>query len=308
MEHPVTELVTGEDLVAWQLRIAGGERLPAEGLAPAMHGHAVEARLVAEDPDAGFLPAAGPLLRLDLPRGDGIRVDAGYRAGNEVSPYYDGLLAKVCAHGATRGEALERLDAALAATVVVGVRTNLPLLLDLVRDPEVRAGRIDTGYLERTWSPRAPAADDVERAVAAARASAPAPAAGAGPFAGRFRLGLAHAASPPAARAADGALHVLVDGRDVRVAADEPPDVTALAHAGAGGGAGPVRVSAVMPGRVAAVRVAAGDAVAAGDPLVVLEAMKMEHPATAPYDATVTAVLVAEGEQVVGGQPLVELA
>ena len=238
VEHPVTELVTGEDLVAWQLRIAGGERLPAEGLAPAVNGHAVEARLVAEDPDAGFLPAAGPLLRFGLPDAEGIRVDAGYRAGNEVSPYYDGLLAKVCAHGATRVEALERLEAALAATVVVGVRTNLPLLLDLVRDPEVRAGRIDTGYLERTWTPDTPGAEEVERAVAVARAGAPAPAAGHGPFAGRFRLGLANDPAPPAERATDGALHVLVDGRDVRVPADEPPDVAALAHGGAGSGAG----------------------------------------------------------------------
>ena len=123
-----------------------------------------------------------------------------------MSPYYDGLLAKVCAHGATRAEALERLEGALAATVVVGVRTNLPLLLDLVRDPEVRAGRIDTGYLERTWSPDAPAGEEVERAVAVARASAPAPAAGARPVRGSLpsrpgqRAGAAGRSARPTAR------------------------------------------------------------------------------------------------------------
>jgi len=303
VEHPVTELVTGEDVVAWQLRIAGGERLPAGGLDATATGHAIEARLVAEDADAGFLPSAGRLLRLELPTGEGLRVDAGYAAGDEVTPFYDGLLAKVCAHAPTREEALDRLAGALAETVVLGVRTNLPLLRALAADAHVRAGRIDTGFLERTWAPAPPPAERVSVAVDAARAAER----GADPFAGRFRLGASVRAAAPAARAADGALHVLVDGRDVRVAPDAAPDVDALAHAPAAGAGAAVQVTAVMPGRVAAVRVEPGARVAAGEALVVLEAMKMEHPAVAPYDATVREVHVEAGQQVAGGQLLVVL-
>ena len=165
VEHPVTELVTGVNLVRLQLRIAGGERLP-ENLQWRPQGHAVEARLVAEDPDHGFLPTAGTLLRFDLPTG--VRVDAGYRAGSEVPTTFDGLLAKVIAHGADRAEAFDRLAAALDQTVVLGLQTNLPLLRALVADPEVRAGRLDTTLLERTHAPVATTASPA--AVRAARA------------------------------------------------------------------------------------------------------------------------------------------
>ena len=206
VEHPVTELVTGADLVALQLAIAGGEDLPAE-LAWQPRGHAVEARLVAEDADHGFLPTAGPLLRFDLP--DGVRADAGYRAGQAVPTTFDGLLAKLIAHGADRTEALDRLAAALDATVVLGVRTNLPLLQALVADPDVRAGRLDTALLERVWRP---APDDGPSA--AARRTARALQA----RAGRFRIGLATAPVLPAAIAPDGAVHVLEAGRDQRIA------------------------------------------------------------------------------------------
>jgi acetyl/propionyl-CoA carboxylase alpha subunit len=293
VEHPVTELVTGTDLVALQLAIAGGERLPAE-LPWRPQGHAVEARLVAEDADHGFLPTAGTLLRFDLP--DGVRVDGGYRAGQEVPTTFDGLLAKLVAHGTDRTEALDRLAAALDATVVLGVRTNLPLLQALVADPDVRAGRLDTALLERTWTP----SDDAAPSRAARRA-ARAMQAGTG----RFRIGLASVPALPAAIAPDGAVHVLEDGRDWRIGPDVAPDVAETAARPASGGAG--GVSSPMPGRVLAVTCQVGDHVAAGASLVVLEAMKMEHPVTAPYEATVVAVNCAAGDQIAAGVELVLL-
>ena len=292
VEHPVTELVTGVNLVRLQLRIAGGERLP-DRLEWRPQGHAVEARLVAEDPDNGFLPTAGTLLRFDLPVD--VRVDAGYRAGQEVPTTFDGLLAKIVAHGADRAEAFERLAAALDQTVVLGLQTNLPLLRALVADPEVRAGRLDTTLLERTHAPVAttpsPAAAWAARALQARH--------------GRFRIGLATAPELPVARAADGAVHVLDNGRDRRFAADVAPDVaeTAARPATAGGSG----VSSPMPGRVLAIACAVGDLVAAGTVLAVLEAMKMEHPVTAPYDAMVVAVRCAPGDQITAGAELVLL-
>ncbi len=290
VEHPVTELVTGVDLVRLQLRIAGGERLPADGLEWRPQGHAVEARLVAEDPDHGFLPTAGTLLRFDLPTG--VRVDAGYRAGSEVPTTFDGLLAKLIAHGADRTEALDRLATALDRTVVLGVQTNLPLLRALVADPDVRAGRLDTTLLERTHAPLATSASPA--ATRAARAFQVRD--------GRFRVGLVTAPDLPTAIAADGAVHVLDDGRDRRFAPDVAPDVaeTASRPASAGGGG----VSSPMPGRVLAVACAEGDHVAAGAVLAVLEAMKMEHPVTAPYEATVVAVRCAPGDQITAGAEL----
>jgi 3-methylcrotonyl-CoA carboxylase alpha subunit len=156
VEHPVTELVTGLDLVELQLRVAAGERLPADALAATSRGHAVEARLYAEDPSKGFLPQPGRLERFRLPEGiAGIRVDAGYAEGGEVTPHYDPLMAKICAHGTTRGEAIERLLAALAATDVAlagprGPRaTNLGFLQEILREPGFRAGEYDTGLLAR---------------------------------------------------------------------------------------------------------------------------------------------------------------
>jgi acetyl-CoA carboxylase biotin carboxylase subunit/3-methylcrotonyl-CoA carboxylase alpha subunit len=156
VEHPVTELVTGLDLVELQLRVAAGERLPADVLAATSRGHAVEARLYAEDPSKGFLPQPGRIERLRLPEGvAGVRVDAGYAEGGEVTPHYDPLMAKLSAHGATRDEAIERLLAALAVTDValVGPRgprtTNLGFLQEILRDPGFRSGEYDTGLLSR---------------------------------------------------------------------------------------------------------------------------------------------------------------
>jgi acetyl-CoA carboxylase biotin carboxylase subunit/3-methylcrotonyl-CoA carboxylase alpha subunit len=156
VEHPVTELVTGLDLVELQLRVAAGERLPADVLAATCRGHAVEARLYAEDPIRGFLPQPGRITRFRLPEGvSGVRVDAGYAEGGEVTPHYDPLMAKLSAHGETRDEAIERLLAALAVTEVTlagprGPRaTNLGFLQEILRDPGFRAGEYDTGLLAR---------------------------------------------------------------------------------------------------------------------------------------------------------------
>ncbi|HOV04818.1 MAG TPA: biotin carboxylase N-terminal domain-containing protein, partial [Kaistiaceae bacterium] len=149
VEHPVTEEITGLDLVAWQLMVAAGEALPLGQDELAIDGHAVEARLYAEDPDNGFLPSIGDLVALDFGAGEGIRVDTGVSEGGAVSPFYDPMIAKVIAHGATRDEAFDRLAAALRATVVAGPRTNLGFLARLLDHPEFRAGNFDTGFLDR---------------------------------------------------------------------------------------------------------------------------------------------------------------
>jgi acetyl/propionyl-CoA carboxylase alpha subunit len=259
VEHPVTELVTGVDLVAEQIRIAQGERLTPVAAA---RGHAVEVRLYAEDPRS-FLPQAGRVERLRLPAG--IRVDAGVAEGDEIGTGYDPLLAKLIASGPTRAEALDRLRDALAETEVAGLTTNLPFLRWLVAHPDLRAGRTTTAFL-------------VEHPpLSAAPARAPDHA-----FRGAWRLNLP---SPPP--------------RPV-------PDVDTAARevAAAAGGS---TLTAPMPGTVIKLLAAPGDRVEARQPLLVLEAMKMETPLLAPYPATVGAVHVAEGDRVAGGELLVEL-
>jgi acetyl/propionyl-CoA carboxylase alpha subunit len=262
VEHPVTELVTGIDLVAEQLRVADGHRLAAAVLEPRHSGAAIEVRLYAEDPRT-FLPQTGRIERLRLP--GGIRVDAGIEEGDEIPIAYDSLIAKLIAHGATRTNALDRLTAALDETEVGGVTTNLPLLRWLVRHPLVRAGETTTAFLVEhppLSEPPVRAADRV--------------------WHGGWRLNLPVA--PPA----------------------PPPDVDAAAHE-RGAEAGSSSVTAPMPGTVLKLLVAAGDRVVARQPLVVLEAMKMELPLAAPFDATVSSVHVAEGDRVGGGTLLVEL-
>ncbi|HET8653747.1 MAG TPA: biotin carboxylase N-terminal domain-containing protein [Gaiellaceae bacterium] len=262
VEHPVTELVTGVDLVAAQLRVAGGE--PLETPNPlVLDGHAVEVRLYAEDPRT-FLPQAGRLQRLRLPKG--IRVDAGVEEGDEVGVGYDPMIAKLIAHGPTRGEAFARLADALAETDVAGVTTNLPFLRWLVSHPAVREGRTTTAFL--TDYP--PLSEPPLRMPA-------------GPWDGSWRLNL----PPPAPHS--------------------PPDVDEAAHASGAVGAVESALTAPMPGTVIRVLAKEGDSVAHRQPLLVLEAMKMETPVVSPYDAVVKAVHVAEGDRVAGGAILVEL-
>jgi acetyl/propionyl-CoA carboxylase alpha subunit len=260
VEHPVTELVTGVDLVQQQLRIAAGEALDAR---PDPSGHAVEVRLYAEDPRT-FFPQTGTVERLRLPTG--IRVDSGVAEGDEVGVGYDPMIAKLIAHGPTRDAALDRLTDALDETDVGGITTNLPFLRWLVRHPALRAGETTTAFLtEHPPLSRAPL-----------RAAAP-------PWRGAFRLNLP---SPPPAPA---------------------PDVDAAAAEPHGPGAEQSTVTAPMPGTVIRLLVSAGDTVKARQPLVVLEAMKMETPLSSPYDAVVRAVNVSEGDRVAGGAVLVEL-
>ena len=149
VEHPVTEAITGLDLVEWQLRVASGEVLPRTQEQLAVNGHAVEARLYAEDPESGFLPSTGRLFALRLPKGEGVRVDSGVEQGGAVSPFYDPMIAKIIAHGATRDEALDRLARALGDTLVAGPRTNTAFLKALCEAPAFRAEKFDTGFIDR---------------------------------------------------------------------------------------------------------------------------------------------------------------
>ncbi len=194
VEHPVTEAVTSEDLVDWQIEVASGAGLPRSTDALRPSGHAIEARICAEDPDLGFLPATGRILRLRLPEGPGIRVDAGILGGGEVTPHYDSLLAKIIAHGPDRETARRRLAAALRDTAVLGVTTNTGFLIDVLESPEFREARTFTHTLEGLHRAR-PAADVPDlvlaaaacaatlRATAAPRAGAPAdPFTALGPF------------------------------------------------------------------------------------------------------------------------------
>jgi 3-methylcrotonyl-CoA carboxylase alpha subunit len=148
VEHPVTEAVTGLDLVEWQFRVAAGEKLPLKQDQVRLDGHAVEARLYAEDPARGFLPSTGRVVALQFPATEGLRIDAGVEAGGNITPFYDPLLAKLIAHGATREQALDRLAVALEATIVLGPRSNLGFLAALARAPDFRAGSFDTAFID----------------------------------------------------------------------------------------------------------------------------------------------------------------
>ncbi|GAA2457740.1 acetyl-CoA carboxylase biotin carboxylase subunit [Agromyces soli] len=312
VEHPVTELVTGVDLVEQQLRIAAGEHLALTQDALHLDGHAIEARLYAERPADGFLPATGPVLVWRPAGGDGVRIDAGLRAGQEITAHYDPMLAKLIAWGPDRTTALERLRAAIDETVVLGVDTNLEYLGELLDDPEVRAARLHTGLIDQRPAPAG--AEPTAAALAAATALVEAEAlAAAGPAARAWRRERGWRASGPGAeeapasraqpdavavRAPDRAIWVHADGRAQRIV---PVDRRAelerrLAAAERGGAADPV-LRAPMPGTVTAVLVHDGDAVETGAAILAIEAMKMEHRVVAPF-AGVARLAVAVGAQV----------
>jgi acetyl/propionyl-CoA carboxylase alpha subunit len=336
VEHPVTELVTGLDLVELQLLVATGERLPVEALSPEIQGHAVEARLYAEDPS--YLPQTGTLTAFSFD--DTVRVDAGFEAGSVVGVHYDAMLAKVVAHGPTREVATARLAAALAQARVHGVVTNRDLLVAVLRSPEWAANEVDTHFLERFAFAAPPAPR--EHLVAAALAGALA-------RTGVYPSGFRTVPSQPQWTSFDGVRVDYAFGRDgVTAAVDGErldvllwghgpsyldlsvagirrrydvtpgPDLThvdsALGHSALvedlrfplpGSQLAAGSLVAPMPGTVLRVEVAVGDEVKAGDALVVLEAMKMEHAVRAGADGTVSEVLVATGEQVDPGTALV---
>ncbi|MGW2044323.1 acetyl/propionyl/methylcrotonyl-CoA carboxylase subunit alpha [Streptomyces sp. NPDC001858] len=374
VEHPVTELVTGLDLVEWQLRVAAGEPLSFGQEEVRLTGHAVEARICAETVSVkegarGFLPSGGTVLRLREPEGDGVRTDSGLSEGTEVGSLYDPMLAKVIAYGPDRETALRKLRAALAQTVTLGVPTNAGFLRRLLAHPAVVAGELDTGLVERVVDELVASEVPGEVYAAAAllrqAALAPAPAAGwADPFsaADGWRLGgerawTAHHLQVPGhdpvtvrvRGTADGRAEVLVagetaprrgswglpprpggDGRfgclldgvthtftalpdgtwlgrdgDAWQVRDHDPVAASLtrgAHAGADS------LTAPMPGTVTVVKVAVGDEVAAGQSLLVVEAMKMEHVISAPHAGTVAELDVTPGTTVAMDQVLAVIA
>jgi acetyl-CoA/propionyl-CoA carboxylase biotin carboxyl carrier protein len=339
VEHPVTELVTGLDLVELQLRVAAGDELPIRQEDVRLSGHAIEARVYAEDPAAGFLPTGGRVLALHEPSGPGVRVDSGIAEGSVVGSDYDPMLAKVIAHGADRAEALRKLDAALRDTVVLGLGTNTGFLRALLADPDVRAARLDTGLVGRRlgeWTPADLPTDVLVAAAAHALLDLEPDGPVVDPFdvPGGWRVGepawttwrMSASGHDPVqvrvrGRAAD-AEAVVGDGHPVRCSArrsgatlsvtmagttrhyrcaqdgetlwlgrdghawgvreQAPLDAAAAATEGAGG-----PVLSPMPGTVTVVEVTDGQRVAAGDRLVVVEAMKMEHVLTAPVDGVV---------------------
>jgi acetyl-CoA/propionyl-CoA carboxylase biotin carboxyl carrier protein len=325
VEHPVTELVTRVDLVEQQLRIAAGEDLSLAQDDIRMSGHAIEARIYAESPARDFLPATGTVLALHEPAGEGLRVDSGLVEGLVIGGAYDPMLAKAIAFGADRAGALSRLDSLLADTVVLGVDTNIDELRSVLADPDVRAGRLDTGLLDRRGTPPAAVADAGDLAVAAAVLDAREDA-GSGPWTrdgwranGRRRParhgirtpdgvidvaaeGVAQAIGPHeflvtaggvtehvhAARGA-GSLWLRRRGRTLELETPDRPARTAELLASIVRAEGPVspELKAPMPGTVVAVPVADGDHVAAGDTVVTVEAMKMESPLLAPVDGIV---------------------
>ena len=321
VEHPVTEAVTGRDLVADQLRIAAGEGLGFMQDDVATTGHAIEVRLYAEDAENGFLPATGRIEALRWPTGDGVRVDAGVERGTEISGRFDPMLAKVIAHGRNRAEAVARLRAALDETLVLGVITNLRFLRWLVREPVVTAGLARTDTLARIWPPddwaeRTRLPDEAWRAAAAElgaggwRLNGPPVARMAAEDETRTVELVTSpepaVATPRAAVRSSDTVHVDVSGRSVEFRVAPPPDEDAAARAATvhGSAGGPSQLMAPMPGAVASVHVEVGSTVEAGAPVVTLEAMKMEHVVAAPTAGRVAEVLVAAGSQVARGAVL----
>ena len=368
VEHPVTEAITGLDLVEWQLRVASGEPLPLEQEDLRIHGHAIEARICAETPDNQFLPATG---RLDVYRKPAsthferglVRFDDGVREGDAISPFYDSMVAKLIVHGSTRAEALARLDAALAATRIVGLSTNVQFLRHVVASPSFAQANLDTALIEREAGVLFHQ-DKVGRNLAVAAAVAHTllterASEGADPFSRRDgwrpfgltvrRFDFEYLGQPVQASLTylhDGALQLAFGDTAGLLAFDALPsdsgtrmdvrfmgqrqtvqtwqrqevvylfgdlgaaqitEIDALAHAGetaADGG----RLTAPMPGKVVSFAVQAGDVVKKGQPLAVMEAMKMEHTIAAPADGTVAELLYAPGDQVAEGVELLKLA
>ncbi len=368
VEHPVTEAITGLDLVEWQLRVAGGEPLPLQQHELRMNGHAIEARICAENPDNQFLPATGTLQVYRKPahaaftRGD-VRFDDGVREGDAISPYYDSMVAKLIVHADTREQALAKLDAALAETRIVGLATNVQFLRHVVASDSFAKARLDTALIpreatvlfsqDRVGTPTAVAAA-VAQTLLAERALE-----GSDPFSRRdgFRshglttrrfdfdvagarlqatltygregltLALGDVQGPLVFEALQSDVHggrfdlqfagrrdtvqTWTTGETVHVfcarGATSLVEIDLLAHAGEGEGEGG-RLTAPMPGKVVSFAVKAGDAVRKGQPLAVMEAMKMEHTIAAPADGTVAELLYAPGDQVAEGAELLKLA
>ena len=363
VEHPVTEAITGLDLVEWQLRVAAGEPLPLRQEDLRIHGHAIEARICAENPDRDFLPATGTLQVYRKPphtsfqRGT-VRIDDGVREGDAISPFYDSMIAKLIVHGATREEALARLDEALAATHIAGLHTNVQFLRHVVTSRSFAEADLDTALIQREQAVLFKQ-DKVGLPLAAAAAVAKTlldeqSEAGRDPFSrrdgwrshgnslrrfafefgghhakaelqylhdGALRLAVGENVAPLAFRATDHGIELRYGDQHARAAiytlgetdhvftaagATQIVSIDLLAHAGEGADEGG-RLTAPMPGKVVSFAVKAGDKVKKGQPLAVMEAMKMEHTIAAPGDGTVAELLYAPGDQVAEGAELLRL-
>ncbi|MDR6125343.1 3-methylcrotonyl-CoA carboxylase alpha subunit [Sphingomonas sp. SORGH_AS802] len=309
VEHPVTEAITGQDLVEWQLRVASGEPLPCTQDALSITGWAMEARLYAEDPARGFLPSIGRLDRFDL--GDSWRTDTGVERGATISPYYDPMIAKLIAWGPDRDAARQRLAATLDGAAIWPLKTNAGFLLKALNHSAFVAAELDTGLIARAGEALIPAAEPSGATLRTAATALAAP----GPLAG-FRLN----ATPRR----EG--RFLLDGAAVTVPLAPTPDhrphgdgliaeqgqVWRLqpwrAVGGAGGEAADGAILSPMPGRIIAVAVAAGDRVTKGQKLLTVEAMKMEHSLVAPFDGEVAELRAEEGGQVTEGLLLARIA
>ena len=365
VEHPVTEAITGQDLVEWQLMVASGEPLPLAQDELVLDGHAIEARICAENPDKNFLPATGTLRVYRKPPAVSfdygeVRIDDGVREGDAISPFYDSMIAKLIVHGATREEALARLDAALAEVRIVGLQTNVQFLRRVLATPSFSQARLDTALIERERASlfeQDPLGTGLTVAAAVAQTLLEERASEThDPFSRRDgwrshgvasrRFDFKIAGQPLVAKLRyldDGVLMLQVgedefqpldltpvDGRriDLRCAGrrqvvqvfrqDEDmhvfgtdgasviTELDMLSHAGEGAGEGG-RLTAPMPGKVVSFAVRAGDKVSKGQPLAVMEAMKMEHTIAAPVDGVVAELLYAPGDQVMDGAELLRL-
>ena len=365
VEHPVTEAITGLDLVEWQLRVASGEPLPMEQDDLMIEGHAIEARICAENPDNNFLPATGTLHVYRKPPHsafeiDAVRVDDGVREGDAISPFYDSMIAKLIVWGETREEALAKLDDALAATHIAGLQTNVQFLRHVLATPSFAEAKLDTALIQREadrlfnqdklGQPMAVAAA-VAKSVLAERAAETHD-----PFSRRDgfrshgvasrRMDFDYRGEPVVAKlrylddglslkvgeadAAPLAFTALAGGAvDVRYGADRQvvqvyplgevahvfgtrgaaaiTELDVLSHAGEVAGEGG-RLTAPMPGKVVSFAVKAGDKVSKGQPLAVMEAMKMEHTIAAPQDGVVEELLFVPGDQVMDGDELLRMS
>ncbi len=333
VEHPVTEMITGLDLVELQLLVAGGEPLPEAALHPTINGHAIEVRLCAEDPDNGYLPSSGTFRRIEFPEIDGVRIDSGVASGSVVSPFYDSMIAKVIAHAPTRAGAINKLQRALGRAHLIGPITNrsqllalLPLLVDRWRE-------IDTGWLDRTphepveVHPAFPAAAALAWARTQRTALTQFPTGWrnnpsqlqhvrVGSHDVRYvhdRAGAIVEASVDGAALTDEWLRALmfieteIDGDVVFVSRGlhrfaVPPRYAPPDDAGRAGS-----TVAPMPGSILRVMVSVGDAVVAGQALLAMEAMKMEHQVVSPAAGVVAEVFVTAGQQVDSGHVLVRI-
>ncbi|MDH3318366.1 MAG: acetyl/propionyl/methylcrotonyl-CoA carboxylase subunit alpha [Betaproteobacteria bacterium] len=367
VEHPVTEMITGLDLVEWQLRVAAGEPLPLAQKALAIRGHAIEARLYAEDPERGFLPQTGRLAHLRFPQAaDAVRIDTGVEAGATISPHYDPMIAKLIAWGEDRPAALARLAAALAGVEIVGVKTNVEFLERVVRSRAFGSGDLDTGLIERSRNELFPPVQAASHELLAAAAMAElleeadegrARAAGSGdPYSPwdsvdgwRLNQGSHHRFvfaehgrrhevtlqfrstgfgltidgreyALTAERTAPGSLRLQLDGRVFEARAVHVAQDWLVSAGGARvvlrleeglpadeDESAPGSLAAPMPGKVIALLVKPGAKVEKGAPLLILEAMKMEHTISAPADGVVKAIHFAAGEQVPEGAELLTL-